>query len=360
MSWIGMRDRKGGAFSTVGLGKVATEAVDPDQPLTCGSFMLEFAAIPGDRDQILFDYRSPDPLGLQFQIRLDLQGDIVVSHSEVGARRTYRLDAEFVTRSSSVTLRMTWDQNAGSGALSMEIAEIEEIFFAKIEQPEPIILRDAVRMFAFSKYMRLAKGVRYAAIADHVMPHGPLPSLAGQTIMRTEGGRKRADALRAGDVLQDVNGRSAQIRWAGSVEVPARGRFAPRQISAPFHGARADLVCGHDQLIRLAGSEVEYLFATDFVAAKVGDLSHGVASLPTHTHPLITYSHFVLDRPGVIDVSGVLIQGLDIYDIQNYPILRDHSVLADLPDELMPVRNPARLSVLKPFETVAWSQMQAA
>ena len=360
MSWIGLRDKWGGAFSTVGLGKVASAPQDPDLVLEQGTILLEFAAIPGATDQVLFNYHSPEPLGLHFEIRLDLHGNLILTHSEVGARRTYQIDAGFVTRSAGVTLRFTWDLSKGSGAISMEIAETGAVFFEIIQQPEPLILRDAVRMFACAKYMRLANGVKYAAIADHIMPHGPLPSLAGQTFVPTEQGRKQVADLRAGDLIKDVNGRSAQVRWAGHVELPARGRFAPRQICAPFHGARADLMCSHDQQLRLAGSEVEYLFATDFVAAKVGDLTHGVISVPIGQIPTVSYSQFVLDRPCVVDVAGALIQGLDIHDIHTGAIPKPLSVLADLPQPLLPVQSPARLDVLKPFETVAWSQMQAA
>ena len=191
MSWIGLRDKWGGAFSTVGLGKVATAPQDPDRVLDRGTLPLEFAAIPGATDQVLFDYQSPEPLGLHFEIRLDLHGNLVIEHGEVGTRRTYRINAGFVTRSSGVTLRFTWDATQGSGAISMEIAESGAVHFAHVEQPELLTLRDAVRMFACAKYMRLAGGVKYAAIADHVMPHGPLPSLAGQTVIRTETDRKR-------------------------------------------------------------------------------------------------------------------------------------------------------------------------
>ncbi len=360
MSWIGLRDKWGGAFSTVGLGRVASAPQDPDLVLEQGTILLEFAAIPGATDQVLFDYRSPEPLGLHFEIRLDLHGDLIITHSEVGVRRSYQIDAGFVTRSAGVTLRFTWDQAQGFGAISMEVAETQAVFFEIVQQPEPLILRDAVRMFACAKYMRLANGVKYAAIADHPMPHGPLPSLAGQTLVATEKGRKQVADLKAGDLLKDAHGRSAQVRWSGHVDLPARGRFAPRQICAPFHGARADLMCSHDQLLRLAGSEVEYLFATDFIAAKVGDLTHGVISVPIGQIPTVTYCQFVLDRPCTIDVAGALIQGLDICDIHSQVIPKSLSVLADLPQPLMPVQSPARLDVLKPFETVAWSQMQAA
>lgn len=360
MSWIGLRDKWGGAFSTVGLGQVATALQDPDRVLPCGTLLLEFAAIPGTTDQVLFDYRSPDPLGLNFEIRLDLHGSLIISHREVGTRRSYRIDAEFVTRSGGITLRFTWDQAQEIGALSMEIAETGTVFFEPISQPEPLILRDAVRMFACSKYMRLANGVKYAAIADHVMPHGPLPSLAGQTLIPTEAGRKQVAELRAGDVVMDVTGRPAQVRWSGHIDLPARGRFVPRQICAPFHGARADLMCSHDQLLRLEGSEVEYLFATDFVAAKVGDLTHGVVSVPVGQIPVVSYAQFVLDRPCVIDVAGAMIQGLDIKAIQTGAIPKQFSILANIPQPLIPVQSPTRLDVLKPFETVAWSQMQAA
>lgn len=360
MSWLGLRERRGGAFSTVGLGQTAAHAVDPDKPLDQGTILLEFAAIPGAVDQVLLRYQSPEPLGLTFEIRLDLQGNLIVTHTEIGTRRIYRLDAGFVTRSNCVSLRLTWDTEQGVGALSMEIAETGALYFETIELPEPMVLRDAVRMFACAQFMQLSNGVRFAALADEVLPHGPLPTLSTTTRVETDRGRKMVSELKPGDLIKDVNGRPAQIRWVGFVEVPARGRFAPRQICVPFHGAKADLVCSHDQLIRLAGSEVEYLFATDFVAAKVGDFTHGVLSVPPTPVPLVTYGQFVLDRPAVIDVAGVLLQGLDIQVLHEMPNLREHSILTGLPAAMMPSVSPARLDVLKPFETVAWSQMQAA
>ncbi len=360
VSWLGLRERRGGAFSTVGLGKTAVARVDPDAKLDQGTILLEFAAIPGAVDQVLLRYQSPEPLGLMFEIRLDLQGNLIITHSEIGTRRTYRIDAGFVTRSNCVSLRFTWDADQGIGGVSMEITETGALYFETLELPEPLVLRDAVRMFACLQFMQLANGVRFVAIADEALPHGPLPTLGVDTRINTDRGRKPVSDLKPGDVIKDVNGRAAQVRWVGLAEVPARGRFSPRQICAPFHGAKTDLICSHDQLLRLAGSEVEYLFATDFVAAKVGDLSHGVLSVPPSRVPLATYAQFVMDRPCVIDVSGVLIQGLDIQELQDRPDLRGQSVLANLPEAMIPTVSPARLDVLKPFETVAWSQMQAA
>ena len=114
-----------------------------------------------------------------------------------------------------------------------------------------------------------------------------------------------------------------------------------------------------DQRIQLHRSEVEYLFATDRVAVKAGDLPSHVIHRPKPQSYLQTYCQFVLDRSVALSLNGMFIEGLDRSALTS-KVLRDHSVLAQLPSEVLPTGQCCDVPMLRGFETMTLCQMKAA
>ena len=167
-------------------------------------------------------------------------------------------------------------------------------------------------------------------------------------------------SLRAGQLVTLANGDQAQVRWIGSVELPARGRFAPVRLNAPFYGALRDLICGPDQRLHLRGTDVEYMFATQTVACDIGHLTEGVRPLQPPPGRLLRYWQLVLDRPTPLRTGGLDIEPLDVGRIMTTPGLQRHSVLADLPGELIPKAAIIDVPVLRGFETRTLCHLRAA
>ena len=360
MSWLGLRDQKGAVFGSEGVGQQAKGRKSPNTRLTQGTFLMEFAAIPGETDQVLFSYASDGPVSTVFEVRLTLDGDLTVHSEGIGYSRFHKLEAGFITRSSGIVLKLTWDAERDQHALSMEVTESGALHFRPLAQHDAMVLRDAVLMFLGKKPAKMGAGVRFVALADHVMAHGPVPTLHPSTKIPTLLGRRPISDLKVGDVVLAADGSRAQVRWACMATLPALGRFAPRRICAPFHNARTDMICAHDQLLRLGGSEVEYLFATNHVLSKTGDLAHGVIAEQGDRYRTVDYAQIVLDRPVAMEVSGLMVEPLNLLQLQENPTLKPFSTLSSLPAALWPTPSPLAPEILQPFEVDAWSKIQAA
>ncbi len=360
MSWIGLRDQRAGLFETNGIGQPISAKISPTTPLNAGTVLMEFAAIPGEADQVLFRYAPQHPSQSVFEIRLTVEGDLAIRSEGVGYADFHVLETGFITRSNSAVFCLTWDAETNTNALSLQIMESGKTYFRQLPNFSALILRDAVLMCVGKTHAKIGAGVRFLGVADHAMPHGPLPSLAPSTLIPTPNGRRQVSELKIGDVVTTKDGSPAQVRWAGAIDVPAVGRFAPRRICAPFHNATADLICAHDQLLRLSGSEVEYLFATDHVLTRSGDLNHGIIAEPRARHTVETYAQIVLDRPAAVDVSGIAVEAMNIDTLMQMSAMASHSVLSGLPRALWPTPSAFAPEILQPFETAAWSKLQAA
>ena len=113
---------------------------------------------------------------------------------------------------------------------------------------------------------RTIENVNFVAVSDQVEPVGPMPGLSGAARIRTTKGSVAANKVRPGGLVQMHDGDIAQVRWCGSVDLPARGQFQPLRVRAPYFGATHDVYVAAEQRMLFSGSEVEYLFGEESVA----------------------------------------------------------------------------------------------
>lgn len=351
MSWIGLRDNVGGVFSPIGLGRANRAPFGLDAVMPRGTLMLEFASDPRGGVQTLLDYGSSHPWAAGLTLTLAGSGTLALTQWQGDQRRVHRLVTDVLTVKPSVTVTYTWDAPLRRGVLALEVGDSVPVF-AKLIAPLPLSMRDGARMMADARHCAVNSGATFVAIADEVMPIGVLPTLGGDTMIQTPKGPVEVSNLRAGQMVTTARGDTAQIRWCGSALLPARGRFAPLKLRAPYHGLHHDMTVAPNQRLQAVGSEVEYLFGTDTVAMRAGHMADGLSVRPAACGLTYRYWQVLLDRAAPMQIAGLVFEGLDVTGVRLDASLRQHSVLATLPAELIPMHKGVEVPLLQSYETL--------
>ncbi len=362
MSWIGLRDRARGFFNDAGLGEASGRPVDLNALLPKGSLMMSFAVTADmvGRPTTLLSQISNSQWLSTFKITLTKQGDILFRQTQGGTEVRARLAAGLLARMQDVLLTYTWDAPARKAMLSLHLAETDALHWVEIDAPMPLSLRDAIKLTRHPGGCLLTDAYDFLAVADHKVPHGPLPMLCPKTMIDTPMGLAPAGLLRTGDLVTLEDGQTAQVRWAGTETLPARGRFAPVTARAPYFGARRDLTVATHQRIELTGSEVEYLFATDRISVRVGDLPKQMIKLRARLPLTKSYCHILLDRPVTIQSGGLSIEAFDAAQLCGQGALRAQSALSKVPAEMLPPRVAGCAPRISGLETLTLCQLMAA
>ncbi|MFT5065185.1 MAG: hypothetical protein ACJAXK_001459 [Yoonia sp.] len=359
MSWIGLRDNVGGVFSPIGLGRADRAPYDLDAVMPRGTLMMEFSSDPRGGAQTLLDYGSSHPWAAGLTLTLGGNGTLRLTQWQGDQRRVHKLATDVLTVKPSVTVTYTWDAPLRRGVLALEVGDSVPVF-AELIAPLPLSMRDGVRMIADARHCAVNSGATFVAIADEVMPIGVLPTLGGDTMIDTPKGAVAVSNLRAGQMVITALGDTAQVRWCGSALLPARGRFAPLTLRAPFHGLRQDMTVAPNQRLQAAGSEVEYLFGTDTVAMRAGHMVDGQSVRPAACGLTYRYWQVLLDRAAPMRVAGLVFEGLDVTGVRLDASLRQHSVLAPFPAELVPMQKGIEVPLLQSYETLTLRKLLVA
>ncbi len=360
MSWIGLRDQKGGVFSPVGLGRMDRAPFDLNAVLPRGTVMFEFASDPRGGDQTLLDYGATHPWAAGLKLTLCADGTLSLTQWMGAQRRVYRVATNLLSVTPSITVSYTWDAPLRRGVLAVEAGGASAPILAELPSPLPLSIRDVMRLMSDRHHCRINSDARFLAIANDIMPICVLPKLGGATLIQTPKGALPVSKLRMGQMVTTATGDTAQVRWVGSAELPARGRFAPLMLRAPYHGLRHDMVVAPDQRLRARGPEVEYLFGTPHIAMRAGHLVDGVSVRAASSALVHRYWQVMLDRPASLAVDGLVFDGLDTSTIQADPALRAHTVLAHLPPELLPSFSRPAVPLLQSVEALTLRKLQAA
>ena len=334
MSWIAMR---GSDRLPVRAGAAPDNALIED-----GSLLLELDLAPSAGPRVLLDSCGPGDAGLALWI--EETGEIVLRQWRGSDSRRFVLRAGPVAGALRGLLTLVWDARRGLNRWQLETVETGRRVWGHLPDAIALTHGEASALCAGP----LERGVTWIAVADHAVPLGPLPSLDGGTPVRTARGVQPLASLRAGQSVVTADGRTAQVRWCGRVTLPALGVLAPVRLLAPYHGAMRDLVCAGWQALRLGNPAVEYMFGTEAVAARIGDLSSGTR-VERSVGPTVEYWQVLLDRPGHLTVGGLDLSTFDAAALEDAH-LRAVSLLAALPPELLPP-GAHRLPLLQRYET---------
>lgn len=357
MTWIGLRDSHGGMLRPQGLDGPDMGPANPDTVLARGTLLIEFRHDPAGHPRNILRYSARDPWPAGLTLCLDPDGTLRLMLTQGRQALSYALPLAPLIAAEAVLVTFSWDAPARNGWLSAQLTDREALFQTALAAPLPLSLRDAGRIMGDDSTCRIAPGLVFAALADHILPAGPLPMLGAQSMISTPSGAQKVTALRPGMAVLTADGGTAKVRWAGSCDLPARGRFAPMLLRAPYHGLNRDLLLAADQRLQLGGSEVEYLFGEEQVAVPVRHLADNRAIWPAASGPVIRYHHLLLDRHAIILANGAAIESMDA-SLLTDPAMQAQSVLAGLTD---PPRGP-RLPwpVLRDFEALTLQRLRAA
>ena len=359
MSWIGLRDEFGGVFSPAGLERPNFAQADLQTIMPRGTLMMEFASDPRGGRQMLLNFGSSHPWASGLTLTLDNHGVLRLTRWQGNERRDFDLLTDVVIVKASVTVTYTWDAPARRGVLALEVGDSAPAFM-ELVAPLPMSLNDVQRMMTDTHHCSVNSGASFVAIADEIMPIGVLPTLGADTMVDTPTGPVAVSALRAGQMVVTALGDVAQVRWCGSALLPARGRFAPLTLRAPYHGLRQDMIVSGNQRLQTSGTEVEYLFGTDTVAMRAGHLSEGENTREAACGLTYRYWQVLLDCAAPMRVAGLVFEGLDVTSLRADPSLRKHSVLSTLPPELMPRLASELVPLLHDYETMTLRHLLSA
>ncbi len=358
--WIGLRDVTEGLFAPAGLGNATEGAADPDTVLPRGTVMAEVRsdAAAGTRNLIRLAARDPWPVGLTLCMEAD--GTLRLLQTQGQSHRDWRLPTDLTRPDETAIVTFSWDGPARCGRLAVYVPDRQAFHCVNLDAPLPLSLRDVERLVGGGDLCRLSDSLHWLAVADRVNPAGPMPTLGPDALIATARGPRPIAALRAGDSVLTESGESAQIRWAGAVDLPARGHFAPVVLRAPWLGLSQDLVVSPAAKLLLTGSEVDYLFGHERVSVRAHHLIDGRTVRMRTAAPVARYHHLVLDDHAVFLANGAPVESLDIAPLLADPAALAASVVGAVPRELLPRGPSLHHPVLRDFEATTLRRMRAA
>lgn len=350
MGWIGITSRDLRQFEPGGLDAAPTAGAP--HLLASGTLLIEHdVTVTGGRQNILrYGARAPWTAGLT--VCIDPDGTVSVLQGQGDRSAAFAVQTDLTGYVPETVIWFTWDGPARRAVLTVMNGATGALFQTEGRGPLPLSLTDAERILTGSDLCVMGTGHRFAAISDRVEPAGPGGTLDPDGIVMTPKGPASLGRLRPGHLIVTADGDVAQVRWCGSHTLPGAGRFAPLWMRAPYHGLQRDMIVAPDQQLCLSGAKVEYLFGEEAVRASARHLANGQSILSAPPRPLVRYAQVLLDRPAVFRLSGALVESMDPTPYLADAGLRAHSVLADMPDELMPRARPIRLPALRGFEAL--------
>ncbi|RMH48255.1 MAG: 2,3,4,5-tetrahydropyridine-2,6-carboxylate N-succinyltransferase [Alphaproteobacteria bacterium] len=155
-----------------------------------------------------------------------------------------------------------------------------------------------------------------------------VPCFARGTRIETPEGLRPIETLSAGDLVVTRDGGPRPIRWIGSRQVSATGKFAPVRIEAGALGQHGTLWLSPQHRVKIGGALCELMFSSEEVLVPAIALVNGRTITIERDWETVEYWHILLDRHEV-----VLAEGLEVETLLPGPELR-RSVDPDAAEEI--------------------------
>jgi hypothetical protein len=353
LKWIGTRTQEIGVFNPDGVGTRNTARPVGMELLTRGSMLLEVNVRPLSHPINLVRFSALDPWPSGVTICLEPDGTLRLMMRQAGRHLEVALKTALGKNVFTAHITFTWDAPKRRGRLSVHVPDYGHLWQTEVVSPFPLAFRDAQRILTDDKTATLDDCVVFAAISDAPCPHGPMPGLSGSAAVNTPVGPKALSDVRAGDLVNVLEGSAVPVLWAGKASVPALGRFAPMTLRRPYMGLWDDLMAARDQRVCLTGSEVEYLFGEERVSTAARHLEARNCATPTKPAPaVVTYHQVLLGTHEIIKVNGALVESFDGSAVLDRPEWISNSVMADMPIEKLPRQIGLAAPVLQGYEAL--------
>ncbi len=361
MGWIGLRQDNAGTFRPGGLDAVLPpQPTDPDAVLPRGTLACEFVYLPARTRTNIIRFSARIPWASSLSVCVDPDGTAHLFVAQHGAAQAISLRTTLGQTPQTAIATFGWDAPARRAVFSVYLPETGALHLTDMTPPPPLSHRDAGRMVTDPGCCATDPAVVWLALSDQIEPIGPTAGFGATAVLDTPEGPRPIHRLEPGQRVMTADGGTAQIRWAGWQDLPARGCHTPLLIRAPYFGLTADLLVAPSQRLRLKGSEVEYLFGEEEVSAAAAHLFDGRAIVRAPAMQTVRYHQIVLDRPAILLVSGAAMEAFDIGALQADPDLLPYSLLAAMPRELLPRAGRSPLPMLRAFEAVTLAATRAA
>ncbi|MGB8623667.1 MAG: Hint domain-containing protein [Paracoccaceae bacterium] len=353
MTWI--------AVTEPGTGHPAAELAHPPKPLPTpdgadmirGSLFLEAdigRAAPCE--QALFVLHNAGAVTSHLSVHLGADGTIVYGRRLGTRHRQVTLNLDTPRPEGTLRLTVSWDVLARRGLLSMELVAEGLLVQKEFAAPLPLTATDIAALRGEGSAVIYGPALSCVGLSDAVEPVGITPSLATGTPVMTPDGPRAVETLRQGDSVVTAGGVACAVRWVGTRQVPARGRFRPIRLCAPYLGLTRDVIVAPEQRILMDGAEVEYLFNAEAVLVEAHallDTSFATREPAGHT---ISYHQVVLDRHEILQVAGGQMESLFVGSLRDRPELLATTVLRDMPRARLPVHRDLAFPALRDYEAL--------
>lgn len=352
MTWIALRDAQTKIFSLAGISADATRATtfSDSRLLDRGTLQFEFAYTPRKTRQVLLDHRADTPW--PFRLRISITPDAVLHFDLIcGETRNYMaLDSGLTDCERAVEIVYSWHAPDRVALLSMHLPYSNRSVHRAVYDPAPLPL-SALRALTEDRLTSL--GLTYLAISTNIEPVGPAPTLAGRTIVETPKGPEYVARIKAGDQVLCADGMPKPVLWAGYRDVPARGRYHPIRLRAPYFGLRHETIVAPTQNIAFDGPEVEYLFGQERVLVSASHAVGGVQALQDRRPYVVRYYQLLLEDHAMIRIGGGVGESLFVGNIADDEMALNASIWSGVSASRFPRHTEFAAPVLKQYEAIS-------
>lgn len=325
----------------------------PEDVIPRGSLYLEASINRAlSNTQSLFVLHRSGPATSHISVQTCDDGTVVFARHLGDRQQQVSLRIGRMLTEGTLRLTVSWDAPQRRGLISAEFGGDGLVLQKEFCDPLPWLAGDVAALNQGGDAVRFDGGVVCFGLSDRQEPVGLAPSLSGAAPVLTPQGYRRADQLCAGDLVQDVDGHAHPIRFSTQRDVPARGRFRPLRLRAPFLGLRRDVIVAPEQRLIVRGPEVEYLFGEERVLVEAQALVGTNCAVPADCAATVRYHQLVLDDHTMLDVAGLPMESLFIGDLRETPEMLATTVLRNAPANSLPLHKKLACPVLRAYEAV--------
>jgi hypothetical protein len=276
---------------------------DPADLLPIGTFVLELM-LPLVGPVVLLDHAQVAQHGrreLGFSVFYDPDRGLILLQRQGRRLLRHNLPEPIEGDAGLVRIVYRWDVLARTWQLSIDMMDDRPALQTNGHDPVMWSVMDLVQMCTTAQ--RHA-AVLWYGVTTRTAPPAAHPWIGQRTPVDTPNGPVAAGLLRAGDLVQTVDGGARKLQSVRHLRVPGRGAFAPVLLRAPYYGGKTDLLVSSEQAICLGGTAVEYLYGEDRVLAAAHHLADGVAALADNRRAVITGVSLQCGEPALITADG--------------------------------------------------------
>ncbi|MFW2588587.1 Hint domain-containing protein [Sagittula sp. SSi028] len=357
MSWIAISGQDIAWVSPDRFGKTAASR---DVLMPRGSIVIETRLSPEGRPQTLLSYQRNYPWKGSVSVRAVPGGGIVLVLTQGEEVFHTVLEHSYDERTDVLRVTFSWDSEARWGRITAERPESDAVVVQDTPPPPPFLLEDVYTLVRRPQLVEKDEDVLFFAVSDRIEPVGPMPSLVGQVPVLTPEGYRPVASLRCGDTVRTRDRGAVPVLARVSRQVPALGSFRPVRLRAPYFGLRRDLVVAPYQRLVIGGSEVEYIFGREAVLIPASALVNGFAAVHEEGVQMIRYHQLVLPGHEPIISAEAELESLYVGRLRRRRDRIRHSVLDEVPGNLIPEHARAGLKVLRAFEATTLAEARAA